>query len=91
MLIGLSPLLKNGALTTVLFGKVILPFVDGMTYCREVFETAFELTTEYSTIYCMIDGKRFQNLLFQGGHVGLKNLGATCYVNTYLQVCCICS
>ena len=25
---------------------------------------------------------------FQGEFIGLKNLGATCYVNTFLQVCC---
>lgn len=40
----------------------------------------------YAPICCLISFFIFSHLAFQNAFVGLKNLGATCYVNTFLQV-----
>ena len=40
----------------------------------------------YAPICLLISFFIFSHLAFQNAFVGLKNLGATCYVNTFLQV-----
>ena len=67
--------------------KIYLSFVI-LKICYEIKQniTLVLIWLSYAPICLLISFFIFSHLAFQNAFVGLKNLGATCYVNTFLQV-----